>query len=120
MGKGKRIKEQRKQEEQEFWNGNPTRQEVANIVKNVMSQGMGDVNLHMSMSFAVLREILIEKGVCTQEELEAKGKEIEEKVKESQEAAKKESEEKHNPQDIHVSTEEKSHECECDEEHDNQ
>ena len=68
----KSTPEQRQQRENEqYLNGKPSRLEVANYVNSLLEEKyMPQIQGQTSLGFMVIQAILIEKGVCTGEEIE--------------------------------------------------
>lgn len=64
--------EQKKQQEDEqYMRGRPTRMEVANYVNALLEDKyMPMIQGQTSLGFMVIQAILIEKGICTGEEIE--------------------------------------------------
>lgn len=89
--------EQKKQQEDEqYMKGRPTRLEVANYVNALMEEKyMPHLQGQTSLGFMVIQAILIEKGICTGEEIEEFTKQfVEQRQKEAQKAQETKSEPK--------------------------
>lgn len=83
--------EQKKQQEDEqYMRGRPNRMEVANYVNALLEDKyMPMIQGQISLGFMVIQAILIEKGICTGEEIEEFTKQfIEQRQKEAQKAQK--------------------------------
>lgn len=93
--------EQKKQQEDErFLQGRPNRMEVAQYVNGLLEdkympeiqQTNYNIQQAMTLGFMVLQSILIEKGIATGEEIEARTKEFIEQQKKDLEEKQKSSE----------------------------
>lgn len=81
--------EQKQQQENErYMQGRPTRLEVANYVNALLEDKyMPQIQGQTSLGFMVIQAILIEKGICTGEEIEEITKKfIEQRQQEAQKA----------------------------------
>lgn len=78
-------------EEKEYLSQNPNRLEVANYVNSLLEhQYVPMIMSHIQLSSMVLQAILIEKKVCTGEEIEAISKQfVEEQMKRAKEEMEK-------------------------------
>lgn len=70
----KKTSKQRKaeQKEEEFWKGMATRREVSNFIANVMQSESNNLLAYINFYNFVFKELLIEKGIFSEEELKAK------------------------------------------------
>lgn len=85
----KLTSEQKQQQENErYMQGKPTRMEVANYVNALLEEKyMPQLQGQTSLGFMVIQAILIEKGICTGEEIEQMTKKfIEQRQQEAQKA----------------------------------
>ena len=88
--------EQKKQQDDErYMQGRPTRMEVANYVNALLEQKyIPQLQEQTSMGFMVIQALLIEKGICTGEEIEQMTKEF---IKQKQAKAQQTQEKSKNP-----------------------
>lgn len=80
--------QKKQQDDKRYMQGRPTRLEVANYVNALMEEKyMPQLQGQTSLGFMVIQAILIEKGICTGEEIEEFTKQfIEQRQKEAQKA----------------------------------
>lgn len=93
----KMTPEQRqKQDDERYMQGRPTRIEVANYVNALLEEKyMPQIQGQTSLGFMVIQAILIEKGICTGEEIEEITKKfIQQRQQEAQKAQKNKEESK--------------------------
>ena len=83
--------EKQKQDDEQYMRGRPNRMEVANYVNALLEQKyIPQLQEQTSMGFMVIQALLIEKGICTGEEIEQMTKEfIKQKQAKAQQAQKK-------------------------------
>ena len=80
--------EKQKQDDEQYMRGRPNRMEVANYVNALLEQKyIPQLQEQTSMGFMVIQALLIEKGICTGEEIEQMTKEFI-KQKQAQEKSK--------------------------------
>ena len=72
------TKEQKK--EQDYWKSMIPRYEAYRMSEALAKEQASQVAMASTMAITVLREILVDKGICTAEEIEAKSKELVEKI----------------------------------------
>lgn len=69
--------EKQKQDDEQYMRGRPNRMEVANYVNALLEQKyIPQLQEQTSMGFMVIQALLIEKGICTGEEIEQMTKEF--------------------------------------------
>lgn len=87
--------EKQKQDDEQYMRGRPNRMEVANYVNALMEQKyIPQLQEQTSMGFMVIQALLIEKGICTGEEIEQMTKEF---IKQKQAKAQQTQEKSKNP-----------------------
>lgn len=87
--------EKQKQNDEQYMRGRPNRMEVANYVNALLEQKyIPQLQEQTSMGFMVIQALLIEKGICTGEEIEQMTKEF---IKQKQAKAQQTQEKSKNP-----------------------
>lgn len=87
--------EKQKQDDEQYMRGRPNRMEVANYVNALLEQKyIPQLQEQTSMGFMVIQALLIEKGICTGEEIEQMTKEF---IKQKQAKAQQTQEKSKNP-----------------------
>jgi hypothetical protein len=75
--------EKRKKAEEQYWNTMVSRKEAYQMAQNMVQQGTSPIYDHVRMLFVqvtTMTNILVDKGVCTREELDEVSKPILEKL----------------------------------------
>lgn len=87
--------EKQKQDDEQYMRGRPNRMEVANYVNALLEQKyIPQLQEQTSMGFMVIQALLIEKGICTGEEIEQMTKEF---IKQKQAKTQQTQEKSKNP-----------------------
>lgn len=69
--------EQQRQDDEKYMQGRPNRMEVANYVNALMEEHyVPAINAQMQLGLMVIQSIIIEKGICTGEELQQRTEEF--------------------------------------------
>lgn len=87
--------ERQKQEDERYMMGRPNRMEVANYVNALLeNQYLPQIQGQVSLGFMVIQAILIEKGICTGEDIEKMTHQFIQQRQQEAEKAEKEKETK--------------------------